>query len=503
MFRLALSLLVATALAPAQRLGISPGSPIPSAPAQEDKPIVRKQEILLHGQPLRYTVTTGFLPIKNESGEIEASIFYIAYTRESNDPPSKRPLMVSFNGGPGSSSVWLHLGAIGPKRVKMNPDGSLPPAPYELVTNENTWLDKTDLVFIDPVGTGYSRATKVELARKFNGIQGDLASVGEFIRLYITRNERWSSPLFLVGESYGTTRAAGLSGYLIDKGIAFNGILLISTVLNFQTIRFIKGNDLPYILYLPTYTATAFYHKKLAPSLQGDLQETLKEVRQWAQGPYAEALAKGDRLTVAERAQVAAKLAYYTGVSQRYVEDSDLRLEIMRFTKELLRDKRTVVGRLDSRLTGWDGNNAAERQEYDPSNAAIRPPYTAMFNDYVSRELGFKSDLTYFILGGGIQGWDWGSAENGYADVSDHLRVALSRNPHMKVFVGSGYYDLATPFFAAEYTLSHLGIDASVRKNFTLAYYDAGHMMYIHEPSLAKLRKDAGAFVDSCLVRKP
>lgn len=497
------TLLLFTLLTPgfAQRLGVNPQTAIPTAPAQPDTPVVRKHELKLRTQQLRYTTTTGFLPVKNEAGETEASIFYIAYTLDTDLPASKRPLMFSFNGGPGSSSVWLHMGALGPYRTKMLPDGALPPPPYELVPNEQTWLDKTDLVFIDPVGTGYSRATKPELARKFNGLQGDISSVGEFIRLYLSRNDRWGSPLFLVGESYGTTRAAGLSGYLVDRGIAFNGILLISTVLNFQTLRFTKGNDLPYVLYLPTYTATAWYHKKLPADLQADLRKTLEQARQWALGPYATALAKGDALLPGERQQIAAQLARFTGLSQRYVEDCDLRIEIMRFTKELMRDRRLVAGRLDSRLTGWDGNNAAERQEFDPSMSAIRPPYTATLNEYVRTRLGYRTDSNYFILGGGIQAWDWGSAETGFADVSDSLRVALSRNPHMNVFVASGFYDMATPFFATEYTLRHLGIDSAMKKNFTLADYEAGHMMYIHEPSLEKLRKDVGAFIDATLRR--
>lgn len=461
-----------------------------------------KHEVKVKGKTLHYSSTTGFLPLKSETGEVEANIFYIAYTLDPSDAGAKRPLMFSFNGGPGSSSVWLHMGALGPKRVKMLPDGSMPPAPYDTEANEQTWLDMADLVFIDPVGTGYSRATKPEHARKYNGVQGDLNGVGEFIRLYLTRNERWSSPLFLVGESYGTTRAAGLSGHLIEKGVAFNGILLISTVLNFQTIRFTKGNDLPYTLYLPTYTATAWYHKKLPADLQGDLQKAVNESREFASGAYAAALAKGDRLSQADRERIAARLARYTGLSMRYVQDSDLRIEIMRFCKELLREKRTVVGRLDSRLTGWDGANSSERPEFDPSNAAIRPPYTAAFGDYVRKELGYKSDATYYILGGGLAGWDWGSAETGFTDTSDSLRAALAKNPHMKVFLAMGYYDLATPFFATEYTLSHLGADARVKSNVSTAEYEAGHMMYIHEDSLKKLRTDAGVFVRDAL-KKP
>ncbi|MBI3208201.1 MAG: peptidase S10 [Candidatus Solibacter usitatus] len=484
-----------------QRSGTAPAGQTPVAPLQDDKPVVTKHETTVRGRTLRYSVNTGFLPIRNEAGEAEASMFYMAYTLETSEPAARRPLLFSFNGGPGSASVWLHLGALGPKRVKMMPDGSMPPAPYELVTNEHTWLDQADLVFIDPVGTGYSRAIKPDLARKFNGVRGDIASVGEFIRLYLTRNERWSSPLFLAGESYGTTRAAGLSGYLADRGIAFNGIVLISSILNFQTARFTKGNDLPFVLFLPTYTATAWYHKRLPAELQKDLRATLAEVKLWANGAYAGALAKGDTLSAADRQSIAAALSKYTGLSRIYVENANLRIEIDQFCKELARDKQTIVGRLDTRLTGWDGMNTNQRYEHDPSNSAIRPPYTATFADYVRRELGFKSDLNYYILGGGIAPWDWGAANEGFPDTSDALRAALARNPHMKVFVASGYYDLATPFFATEYTLSHLGIDARVKSNFTTAYYEAGHMMYIHEPSLEKLRNDVRAFITKALAK--
>lgn len=482
-----------------QQKAAAPRPAVPSAPVQDDKPVVTRHEMTAHGTALRYTASTGFLPIKNETGETEASMFYIAYTLETTEPAAKRPLTFAFNGGPGAASVWLHLGALGPKRVKMMPDGAMPPAPYELIPNEQTWLDKTDLVFIDPVGTGYSRVTKPELAQKFNGVQGDISSVGEFIRLYLTRNERWGSPLFLAGESYGTTRAAGLSGYLIEHGVAFNGVVLISTVLNFQTIRFTRGNDLPFVLYLPSYTATAWYHKKLAPDLQKDLRKTLDEARAWAIGPYAEALAKGVLLKGGERQAIVARLARYTGLSEQYVDNADLRVEILRFCNELLRDRGTTVGRIDSRLIAHEGRNVAELPEFDPSIAAIRPPYTALFADYVRRELGFKTDFTYYVLGGGIAGWDWGSAAEGFADTADAMRAAVAKNPHMKVFAACGYFDLATPFFAAEYTLSHMGVDTRLRGNFQTEYYEAGHMMYIHPPSLEKLRRDVGRFLDSAM----
>ncbi len=471
------------------------------APAAAEKavpdPVVMSHEVRAGGKTLKYTSTTGMLPLRNAAGDTEATVFFTAYIAQPADP--KRPLMFSFNGGPGSSSVWLHLGAIGPKRVRMQPEGEMPAPPFQLIDNDATWLDQTDLVFIDPVGTGYSRASKPDLGKKFWSVNGDIESVGEFIRLYLSRYERWSSPLFLVGESYGTTRAAGLAGYLVDRGVAFNGVLLLSSVLNFQTLRFTPGNDLPYVLYLPTYTATAWFHKKLPVDLQRQgLQAAIKEARTYAAAGYPEALAKGDRLTPAERQTAIDKLARLTGLEKRYIDQYNLRIEIMRFDKELLRDQRRTVGRLDSRFKGLDAVAGAERPDFDPAMAAIRPPYTAAFNDYVRRELGYKSDVEYYILGGGFPRWEWGEG-NGFADTSEALRSAFAKNPYMKLFVASGYYDLATPFYATEYTLSHMGIDPSLRANVTTAEYEGGHMMYIQERSLAKLRKDVAAFVNGAL----
>lgn len=478
----------------------SPAKP-PAAAQEEKPPVVTHHETSAGGRTLKYSVTTGLIPLRNETnGEIEADIFFMAYALEGVKDPSKRPLMFSFNGGPGSSSVWLHLGALGPKRVKMMRDGAMPSPPYELVDNPHTWLDQTDLVFIDPVGTGYSRARKPELNRRFWNVRGDIESVGEFIRLYLTRHERWASPLFLVGESYGTTRAAGLAGYLVDRGIAFNGVALVSSILNFQTARFTKGNDLPYVLFLPTYAATAWFHKKLPADLQKNLQATLREVEKWAATDYAAALARGDRLTAPERQAVVERLSRYTGLDKRFIDNSELRIEIQRFTKELLRSEKRTVGRLDSRFKGFDELAVSEQPGHDPSLSAIRPPYTAAFNDYVRRTLGYKSDATYYILGGGIGQWEWGP-QNGFADTSEALRDAFAKNPHMRVFVGSGYFDLATPYFATQYTLSHLGLDPSVRGNVTTAEYSAGHMMYIDEAELAKLKSDVAKFLESSLTR--
>ena len=471
-------------------------------PEKEEAPVVTHHETRVSGKSLKYTVTTGMMPIRDAKGDTEAHIFFMAYSLDGVSDPSRRPLMFSFNGGPGSASVWLHLGAVGPKRVVMLATGEMPAPPFHLVDNEYTWLDQTDLVFIDPVGTGYSRATKPELSRKFWNLRGDIESVGEFIRMYLTRYERWTSPLFLVGESYGTTRAAGLSGYLIDRGIAFNGIVLVSSILNFQTASFGKGNDLPYVLYLPSYAATAWYHHKLSSDLQGDLQKLLKETEAWTETGYAEALAKGDRLTPSERQATIERLARYTGLDPRFIDNSNLRVPIFHFTKELLRDQKRTVGRLDSRFKGVDESAATETPEYDPSLAAIRPPYTTTFNQYVRAELGYKTDLEYYILGEGITSpWEWGPSRShqGFPDTSDDLRSAFAKNPYMKLYVASGYFDLATPYFATEYTLTHLGLDPKLRGNIRTGEYEAGHMVYLESKSLEKLKREVAGFLESAL----
>jgi carboxypeptidase C (cathepsin A) len=463
-------------------------------PVEETPPIETAHEIRLNGEVLQYKVTTGRMPIRKDTGEIEGEIFYMAYTREGAVEGDSRPLTFSFNGGPGSSSVWLHLGMLGPRRVPMLADGGMPAPPYRLVDNEHTWLDLTDIVFIDPVGTGFSRPATPEKGKDFWGLEEDIRSVGEFIRLYLTRHERWSSPLYIIGESYGTTRAAGLSGYLVDRsGVAFNGVILVSSVLNFQTIRFAEGNDLPYLTYLPTYTATAWYHEKLEPELQADLPKTLAEVKAWAIERYWVALAKGASLTAVERRETATALSRYTGLSRDFIERADLRIDAGRFRKELLRGEGLTVGRLDGRFVGMDRDSAGEEYEFDPSMAAIRPPYTAAFNDYVRDELGYESDLHYWILGGGIGRWDFGD-EGRFPDTSKALRDAMLRNSYMKVFVASGYYDMATPFFGTEYTLGHLGVPESLRGNLRVEEYEAGHMMYIHEGSLAKMKSDITTF---------
>src|SRR5262245_57745250 len=472
------------------------------SPSPEEPPVVTHHEIRAGGRTLRYTATAGMMPIKNRDGETEARMFFTAYTLDDGGARGQRPLTISFNGGPGSASVWLHMGCIGPKRVRMNADGTMPAPPYELVDNEHTWLTQSDLVFIDPVGTGYSRAVRPELALKFLGLLLDMESVGEFIRLYLTRYERWTSPLFLAGESYGTTRASALSGYLIDRGIAFNGIMLISTIMNFETTSFAQGNDIAYVLFLPSYAATAWYHKKLPPDLQSKpVAEVAAEAERWASNEYTLALEKGDKLTGTDRQDVVAKMARLTGLSPQFVDNANLRVSLNLFRKELLRSERRSIGRLDARFKGYDTNLASDSPDYDPSEAAIRPPYTSTFNNYVRSELNYKNDLEYYILGGGITSpWNWGT-NNNYVDTSVALRNALAKNPYLKVFVAMGYYDMATPYFAAHYTLHHISLDPTLLKNISTGYYEAGHMMYIDEKSLNKLRSDVEKFMQDSTRR--
>ena len=470
--------------------------------------------ITLNGQELAYTATTGALTLmeeiekedKSEGEKARATIYFVAYTKDGAEPgqaePGQRPITFAFNGGPGSSSVWLHLGLLGPKRVLTEADGSPTPPPYRLVDNEYSLLDKSDLVFIDPVSTGFSRVVPGEKPKEFHGFKKDIASVGDFIRLYTTRYGRWLSPKFLAGESYGTTRAAGLSGYLQERhGMYLNGIFLISSILNFQTAYFKPGNDLPYALFLPTYAATAWFHGRLVPELQANLAHTLAEVEEFALGEYTLALMQGAALSAENRTAVAQKLARYTGLTTEYIERTDLRINIHRFCKELLRDQGRTTGRLDSRFTGVDRDSAGETNEFDPSYAAIQGPYTATLNDYVRRELQFESDLPYEILTGRVQPWDYGDHQNAFVDVAETLRKAISFNPHLKVFIANGYYDLATPYLATRYTVNHLGLTADLYANIHLTFYEAGHMMYLHRPSLAQLKLDMAEWLETAVSR--
>jgi carboxypeptidase C (cathepsin A) len=487
-----------TAQNPAEKPPEKPKEEKKTPPPPEEKIVTSKHSLRIGGQEIKYTATAGTILLKLEDGTPKASIFYVAYTKDDAADPAQRAITFSFNGGPGSSSVWLHLGAFGPRRVQMGDAGALLPPPYKLVDNDASLLDVTDLVFIDPVSTGYSRAVPGEPPKQFHGIEEDVQSVAEFIRLYTTRNKRWPSSKFLAGESYGTTRAAGLSGYLQQHfGMYLNGIVLVSSILNFETAEFDTGNDLPYLLYLPSYTAIAWYHKKLSPDLQNDLQKAVDESRKFAAGEYADALMTGDNLSSDRRKEITQKLARLTGLSPNFVDECNLRVQLGRFTKELLRDQRRTVGRLDGRFIGIDADSSGARPDYDPSMAAIIGPYTGALLDYVRNDLKFESDLPYEILTPRVQPWSFAPYENRYVNVAETLRSAMTENPFLHVFVAKGYYDLATPFFAADYTFDHLGLDASLRGHLSGAYYEAGHMMYVHPPSLAKLKQDIARFMSA------
>lgn len=457
-------------------------------------------QVTINGTPLPYKATAGNLLLRDEkTNDPKASIFFISYTKDGVEDSQKRPVTFCFNGGPGSSSVWLHLGIFGPKRVSLTELGEALP-PYKLVENEYSILDLTDLVFIDPISTGYSYAIPAEDAKKFHGVEEDIKSVAEFIRLYTTRYNRWDSPKFIAGESYGTTRAAGLAGYLHDNQFLYvNGLVLISSVLDFQSILSKAGNDLPYLLYLPSYTATAWYHHKLPPDLQANFSQAIQESKNFVSDELVLALFKGRLLDENTKKEVINKLARLTGLDPSYISKSNLRIDVPHFTKELLRAQDRTVGRFDSRFTGIDSNSIGEVIESDPSADAIFGAFTATLNRYIYTDLNVRKDADYKILARICQNWDYSVATNQYLNVADTLRSVMTRNPYLRVFVGNGYYDLATPFFGTEYTFNHLGLDPSLVDHVTMEYYDAGHMMYIHKPSLVKMKKDLVNFYENVM----
>ena len=470
-----------------------------------DNIVITQHSIKLKGKQFRYTAKVGTMVLKEEvdkhGHKPKAEMFFLSFSKDGVRDKGKRPITFSFNGGPGSSSVWMLLGLLGPKRVPLGAHASerLEP-PYQLSDNEFTLLAESDLVFIDPVGTGYSRPIvgDDENPDEFFSFQRDLDSVGEFIRLFISREERWKSPKYLIGESYGTTRAAGLTGHLQDRhGLYLNGIMLVSVVLNFQTLLFKPGNDLPFIMYLPSYALAARYHGKLASQYQKmDQKEFLTEVRDFSEGRYCAALMKGSRLIGSEREEIVKKLSGYTGLSEAYIEGANLRIEIMRFAKQLIREDSKVVGRFDSRITGIDLDDVGENFERDPSFDVVHGIYSACMNDLVRSELKYKSDLPYEILSFKVlPKWNYDKFQNSYVNTAETLRDAMMKNPHLKVFVANGLYDLATPFFATEYTFDHMGLRGEAAGNVTQNYYPAGHMMYMDESSLKQLSIDLKNFV--------
>ncbi len=454
-----------------------------------------KNSVTIGGKKIDYTTNTGYLFLKNDTGKTIAKVFFTYYKKDGEES-GKRPLTFTFNGGPGSSSVWLHMGGLGPKRVVLNDEGVSVGPPYQYINNEYSWLDKTDLVFIDPVSTGYSRAAPGESPKQFHGYVEDISSMGSFIRHFLARYERWGSPKFLAGESYGTTRAAGLSKFLQDRyRIYLNGIFLISAVLNFGTNDYYVGNDLPRALYIPSYTAAAWYHKKLAPALQADLQKALKESEEFALGAYATALLKGGWMSVAEKEAVAEKMSYYTGLSKEYILQSNLRVEENKFYKELRRKDGLTIGRLDARFTGRDIDDVGESNSFDPSFSNIDGPFTATINDYFQKDLNFKEEAGYNIFGD-VGPWNYNNVQNQFLNVAESLRDAMAKNPALKVYVGFGYYDFATPYFTAKYDIEHMFLRPEQRKNVHSYFYESGHMYYIHKPSLIKFKKDVDDFFE-------
>jgi len=458
---------------------------------------ITQHAIEIAGKAIAYSATAGTIQLKNEKDEPKASVFFIAYTRDGVEDLGERPVMFCFNGGPGSSSVWLHMGCFGPRRVNMDEVGHAVGPPYSLKDNPLSLLDTTDLVFIDPVSTGFSRAEEGTNANEYHSVSGDIQSVAEFIRLYITKFDRWLSPKYLAGESYGTTRAAGLANYLQSRSIDLSGIVLVSAVLDFGTIRFDDNNDLPYILYLPTYTALAHYHQRLPGQMQQRaLPQLLEEVELWAREVYGPALMQGAELPEEERDAIAERLAMYTALPKEMILRSDLRISQGRFSDNLLADKQNVVGRFDGRIVGPDLDLASDRSgANDPSYSRVAGGFTATFNDYVRNELGFETEQNYGILVG--LRWDFDRTNNNYLYLGNDLRQAMAENPRLKVYVAAGYYDLATPYHAAEYTLNHAITHPDARRRLKIGHYESGHMIFTHRESLVKLRGELVEFFNA------
>jgi carboxypeptidase C (cathepsin A) len=503
---------------------------------EEPAPVVTSHSITIGGKTLKYHATTGFIVLKEEEGKPlvkdgspkpspdskpdskesepgktkdglkpKAKVFFVAYTLDEVSDPATRPVTFAFNGGPGSSSVWLHMASIAPRRANLTDEGEAPPPPYRLTDNQSTWLDLTDLVFIDPVSTGYSRPVAHEDANQYHGLKEDIASVGDFIRLYTSRNTRWLSPKFILGESYGTTRAAGLSDYLQERyGLYFNGIILVSSVLNFGAIEFSPQNNEPYIQFLPSFATSAWYHKKLPPDLQSKtVAEVAAAARTFAGGEYTVALGKGDQLTAAEKTHLADELSRFTSLPAADILQWKLRVKDGQFFNRLLRAENKVTGRYDARFSGFRYEPGTDSdQEYDPSDEAVTGPLGAAFNDYIRRELKFDSDAPY-ELSADVGPWNFGDAGNGFPNTVEDLRKAMTRNPYLKVWVTCSYYDLATPFFGAENVMASMNLEPSIRANLRFTYYESGHMLYIHNPSRVKFKSDFETFLKDSTTQQP
>jgi carboxypeptidase C (cathepsin A) len=472
-----------------------PASEAKEETAAAEKLSITHHSLLINDRAFDYTATAGRLPVVDKSGKHEADIFFIAYTKEQVQDFALRPIAFAFNGGPGAASVWLNLGAFGPKRVEL-PEEQQPSAPpYKIVDNSYGLLDLMDLVFIDPVGTGFSRPAAGIEASVFYGIDKDVGSISEFIRAYVSRFERWESPKFLIGESYGGLRAVLLAGRLHDNyGMDCNGLILLSPALQYQNFVFGSGNFLPYALFLPAYTAAAFHHKKLALPLLSDLKQTLAQVEAWSMSEYLLALSRGDALTPERRKVVVDKLSAYTGISEDYIERKKLRITNREFSRELLRSRSLVVGILDSRLTAMAESMGSFLDE--PDMVLTIGPYVGVLNNHLRRDLNYKTDLPYrFFFAKANSSWDYGSAQLGYPSVTDPLAALISKFKYFKVFIARGYYDLDIGYFATPYVINHLGLPPELRANIILRFYDAGHQIYVHLPSLKRLKEDVTDFI--------
>jgi carboxypeptidase C (cathepsin A) len=479
--------------------------PAETTPPPKEESSVAEHSIKIGGQTIPYKAIAGTILLKNEKDEPQALIYSTTYARTDAKDLSQRPISFIYNGGPGSASVWLHIGAFGPRRVVTASADATPPPPYKVTDNAYSLLDKTDMVFIDPVGTGFSHAVGKAQDKDFWGVDQDVKSLAQFITLYASRNNRWNSPKFLIGESYGTFRSAALSHYLqAHDGMDFNGIDLISNVLDLGTISFPPGSDLPYVFYLPSYAATSWYHKILQ-NRPDNLTAFLEDARKFAQTEYLSALMKGSKLTPTEKSDMAKKLSRYTGLSEDYLLKANLRVRLGQFMEELQRSRGLTTGRLDSRYTGPTYDLLGEFAESDPQSTAVTGAFTAAFNTYVRDELKFGQDKTYHAISEGVgANWDWkhdtGRGRGffpGAPNVEGDLVQAMLANPHLQVEVENGLYDLATPFFATEYTVDHLGLPEKLQKNIRLQYYDAGHMMYLRDEDLAKLKGNVAAFIEA------
>jgi carboxypeptidase C (cathepsin A) len=515
--RLPAILLAAALVAPSAARAGQPPPPAPKTEQPEKKPAETKpapapstthHQITVGGRMIPYTATAGTIDLSNNKNELIGRMFYVAYTEDKIADVRTRPVTFLFNGGPGSSTLWLHMGSFGPARVETADAKATPPAPYTVGDNQETLLDKSDLVFIDAMGTGYSRIEGKGEPKDFYGTDPDVESFAQFIQRWVGTNARWNSPKFLLGESYGTTRAAALLNNLQTKGMAFNGAILVSSYLNayddFNGPPF--ASDLPYELYLPTMAASVWYHDRVTPK-PADLAAFVEEARQFAIGDYAHALAQGSRLAAAERDAIVAKLHRFTAMPEQMIRDANLRIAPDRFEKELLRGERRTIGRLDARFTGIDRDAAGESPDYDAADAAVGAAFVAALNQYMHGELKYDRDDLYRPNNYAEIGPAWDDhhrVDRGRWDMPDvaaDLRIAMSKNPYLKIFSANGYFDFATPFFETEYTLAHMGLDPSLDRNITFGYYQSGHMIYLHDAARKQLKADLAKFYDQASAR--